>query len=66
MPACAVLKEPLFGAVVRGTCQTREVYQEWYFMNWICSRLRREVQIEGHLAADSRGIVRKLQELSPE
>lgn len=64
--ACAMLKEALFRAIVGCASQTRQINQKWHFANRIDGGLRREVQVEGHLATDRRGIVRELQELSSE
>ena len=56
-----MLEEALLRAVVGGTGQARQVNQHG---DLLCLALGREVEVEGHLAAGSGGIVAELEQLA--
>ena len=62
--AGSVLEEALFGAVVAGACQSREVEQ--YRNLFALGSLRWEVEVELHLAVCGCCLVSKLEQLAPE
>lgn len=61
-----VLEETLFGAIVARARQPGEVYQQGDFVGWIGGRLGREVEVEGHFAIGSGGIVGAFEEFAAE
>ena len=61
-----MLEETLFGTVVAGARQSSQIYQQRDFVEWIDSRLRRKVEVEGHFAIGGGGIVGAFQELAAE
>ena len=61
-----MLEEALLRAIVRGTCQARKPYEQWHRVLGITRSLRRQVEVERHVAACSFGGVAQLQELAAE
>jgi hypothetical protein len=66
MFAGAMLEEALLRAIVRGTCQARKPYEQWHLVLGITRSLRRQVEVECHVAICSFGRVAQLQELAAE
>lgn len=62
----AVLEEALLGAVVAGTGEAREIDEHGDLGSGALKCLRREIQVELHLAVGRRSLVSKLQELASE
>lgn len=62
----AMLEETFLCAIIWGTCQARKPYEQWYLVLGIARSLRRQVQIECHVATSSFGRVAQLQELAAE
>ena len=61
-----VLKKPLFGAVVTRAGQAGQVDEHGHLVQRVECRLRREVEVECHLAVGRRRIVREFQQLAAE
>jgi hypothetical protein len=61
--ACTMLEEAFLGAIITSTCKTREVYQQ---RDFVLGCLRREEQVELHLATSCGGIVSQLEQLAAE
>ena len=53
-----MLEKPLLSPIVARAGQSRQIHQQWNFMQRVYGRLGREVEVEGHFAGRGFGIVR--------
>jgi hypothetical protein len=61
MFAGAVLEEAFLRAIVRRASQARKPYEQWDLVLGIIRSLRRQVEVEGHIAACRLSTMAKLQ-----
>ena len=61
-----MLKEALLCAIISGTSEASEIDQQGHFVQWVYGCLGGEVEVEGHLAISSGGIVSEFEEFAPE
>jgi hypothetical protein len=66
MFAGAMLEEAFLRAIVRGACQARKPYEQWYLVLGIAHSLRGQVEIECHVATSGLSQVAQFQELAAE